>query len=121
MCIRDRVAPLGSVSVTLGRGLRRAGVAMDAQDCRHWLRRRLPGKATRHLLRPPFHEQPWEATSVQAGELGFIHTIRAATHDQSPPHAAYIPTSGGLFRDCSVHDFDILRFVTGQELSLIHI
>jgi hypothetical protein len=30
------------------------GVAMDAQDCRHWLRRRLPGKATRHLLRPPF-------------------------------------------------------------------
>jgi myo-inositol 2-dehydrogenase/D-chiro-inositol 1-dehydrogenase len=50
--------------------------------------------------------------AVQAGELGFIHTIRAATHDQSPPHAAYIPTSGGLFRDCSVHDFDILRFVT---------
>jgi myo-inositol 2-dehydrogenase/D-chiro-inositol 1-dehydrogenase len=39
--------------------------------------------------------------------------------DQAPPHAAYLPTSGGLFRDCSVHDFDILRFVTGQEVSRV--
>jgi myo-inositol 2-dehydrogenase / D-chiro-inositol 1-dehydrogenase len=57
--------------------------------------------------------------AVAAGELGFVHTIRAATMDQSPPHAAYLPTSGGLFRDCSVHDFDILRFVTGQEVSRV--
>ena len=56
------------------------------------------------------------ARAVQGGELGFVHTIRANTHDQSPPHASYIPTSGGLFRDCSVHDFDILRFVTGREV-----
>ena len=27
-----------------------------------------------------------------AGELGFVHTIRANTHDQAPPHASYIPT-----------------------------
>lgn len=54
--------------------------------------------------------------AVQSGELGFIHTIRANTHDQSPPHADYIPTSGGIFRDCNVHDFDILRFVTGREV-----
>ena len=58
--------------------------------------------------------------AVQGGELGFVHSIRAATHDQSPPHAAYIPTSGGLFRDCSVHDFDILRFVTGQEVKSVY-
>jgi myo-inositol 2-dehydrogenase / D-chiro-inositol 1-dehydrogenase len=54
--------------------------------------------------------------AVRAGELGFVHTIRANTHDQAPPHASYIPTSGGLFRDCSVHDFDIIRFVTGREV-----
>lgn len=54
--------------------------------------------------------------AVRGGELGFLHTIRANTHDQSPPPAAYIPTSGGLFRDCGVHDFDILRFVTGREV-----
>lgn len=56
------------------------------------------------------------ARAVQGGELGFLHTVRAVTGDQSPPHAAYIPTSGGLFRDCSVHDFDIIRFVTGREV-----
>lgn len=55
--------------------------------------------------------------AVRSGELGFLHTVRANTHDQSPPPATYIPTSGGLFRDCSVHDFDILRFVTGREVT----
>ncbi|PZG02190.1 Gfo/Idh/MocA family protein [Micromonospora deserti] len=57
---------------------------------------------------------------VQAGELGFIHTIRANTHDQSPPHESYIPASGGIFRDCNVHDFDILRFVTGREVATVY-
>ncbi len=57
--------------------------------------------------------------AVASGELGFVHTVRAATMDQAPPHAAYLPTSGGLFRDCSVHDFDILRFVTGREVSRV--
>jgi myo-inositol 2-dehydrogenase / D-chiro-inositol 1-dehydrogenase len=55
--------------------------------------------------------------AVRSGELGFVHTIRANTHDQSPPPADYLPNSGGLFRDCSVHDFDIIRFVTGREVA----
>ena len=42
--------------------------------------------------------------------------VRAVTADETPPPAAYIPTSGGLFRDCSIHDFDILRWVTGREV-----
>ncbi|GAA6526060.1 Gfo/Idh/MocA family oxidoreductase [Intrasporangium sp. DVR] len=58
--------------------------------------------------------------AVESGELGFIHTIRAATHDQSPPHVGYIPTSGGIFRDCNVHDFDAVRFVTGREVETVY-
>src|SRR4051794_5801516 len=58
--------------------------------------------------------------AVQSGELGFIHTVLAHTHDQSPPPAAYIPTSGGLFRDCSIHDFDVIRFVTGREVVSVY-
>ena len=58
--------------------------------------------------------------AVENGELGFIHTVRANTHDQSPPPAAYIRTSGGLFRDCSIHDFDVLRFVTGREVASVY-
>jgi myo-inositol 2-dehydrogenase/D-chiro-inositol 1-dehydrogenase len=56
------------------------------------------------------------AQAVSDGELGFVHSVRAGTHDQAPPHASYVPTSGGLFRDCSIHDFDIVRFVTGREV-----
>ncbi len=54
--------------------------------------------------------------AVRAGELGTVHLVRACTHDQQPPPAAYLPTSGGIFRDCNIHDFDILRFVTGREV-----
>ncbi|GIH03460.1 myo-inositol 2-dehydrogenase [Rhizocola hellebori] len=54
--------------------------------------------------------------AVRAGELGWLHTLRACTSDAAPPHASYVPTSGGIFRDCSVHDFDAIRFVTGREV-----
>lgn len=53
---------------------------------------------------------------VQSGELGFLHTVIATTMDAAPPHADYIPTSGGIFRDCAVHDFDIVRWTTGREI-----
>ena len=54
--------------------------------------------------------------AVQAGELGFVHTLRANTSDRRPPEPGYVPTSGGIFRDCSVHDCDVVRFVTGREV-----
>lgn len=58
--------------------------------------------------------------AVASGELGFVHTIRANTHDQAPPPAEFIPTSGGIFRDCGVHDFDAIRFVTGREIASVY-
>ncbi|MER7956232.1 Gfo/Idh/MocA family oxidoreductase [Streptomyces sp. NPDC096030] len=54
--------------------------------------------------------------AVRSGRLGRLHTVRAATSDPAPPPAAYLPLSGGLYRDCLVHDFDILRWVTGREV-----
>ena len=51
-----------------------------------------------------------------AGEIGWIHSLRAMTGDMFPPSVDFIATSGGLFRDCSVHDFDILRWLTGREI-----
>ena len=53
---------------------------------------------------------------VRAGTLGRVHTLRAQTCDPFPPPAGYIATSGGIFRDCSVHDFDAIRWVTGREV-----
>ncbi|POX50153.1 dehydrogenase [Streptomyces sp. Ru71] len=58
--------------------------------------------------------------AVQAGELGKLHTVRSTTLDPAPPPAAYVAASGGIFRDCSVHDFDIIRWVTGREVSEVY-
>ncbi|WP_256107419.1 Gfo/Idh/MocA family oxidoreductase [Streptomyces sp. ODS05-4] len=54
--------------------------------------------------------------AVRSGALGFLHTVRAVTADPAPPPAGYLPASGGLFRDCAVHDFDAVRWVTGREI-----
>ncbi|WP_280265917.1 Gfo/Idh/MocA family protein [Nocardia wallacei] len=59
--------------------------------------------------------------AVAAGELGWLHTLRATTLDPAPPPAEYIPRSGGLFRDCGVHDFDIIRWVTGREVTEVFV
>ena len=58
--------------------------------------------------------------AVDSGELGFVHSIRSTTHDQSPPAPDYLPSSGGIFRDCNIHDFDIIRFVTGGEVASVY-
>jgi myo-inositol 2-dehydrogenase/D-chiro-inositol 1-dehydrogenase len=50
-----------------------------------------------------------------AGELGRLTTVRSTTMDPEPPSREYIAGSGGIYRDCGVHDFDIVRWVTRQE------
>jgi myo-inositol 2-dehydrogenase/D-chiro-inositol 1-dehydrogenase len=54
--------------------------------------------------------------AVESGELGGLHTVRSTTLDPAPPPAAYLAGSGGIFRDCAVHDFDAVRWVTGREV-----
>ena len=57
---------------------------------------------------------------VESGELGTLYAVRLATHDPEPPHEAYIPASGGIFRDLAIHDFDIVRWLTGAEVEEVH-
>lgn len=57
---------------------------------------------------------------IETGELGTIYVIRLAGHDPAPPHEAYIPVSGGLFRDFSIHDFDVIRWLTGGEVEEVY-
>jgi myo-inositol 2-dehydrogenase / D-chiro-inositol 1-dehydrogenase len=52
--------------------------------------------------------------AVDSGTLGALHTVRSTTMDPAPPPMDYIAGSGGIFRDCAVHDFDILNWITGQ-------
>lgn len=52
--------------------------------------------------------------AYQAGELGFVHTVHSTTLDLAPPPASYVASSGGIFKDCSVHDFDAIGWITGR-------
>lgn len=54
--------------------------------------------------------------AVESGALGRVHTVRSTTLDPAPPPRAYLAGSGGLFRDCTVHDLDAVRWVTGREV-----
>ena len=51
--------------------------------------------------------------------LGVLYAIRIASHDHDPSPPEYIPTSGGIFRDLHVHDFDIVRWLTGREIDRV--
>ncbi|MDN5916532.1 MAG: Gfo/Idh/MocA family oxidoreductase [Pseudonocardia sp.] len=58
--------------------------------------------------------------AVASGELGWVHTVRSTTHDPTPPPRDYLARSGGIFRDCAVHDFDAVRWVTGREVVSVY-
>ena len=57
---------------------------------------------------------------IERGELGRVHTMHIATHDHEPPTEAYVAVSGGMFRDQLIHDFDMLRWVTGSEVATVY-
>jgi myo-inositol 2-dehydrogenase/D-chiro-inositol 1-dehydrogenase len=60
------------------------------------------------------------ARVVAEGSIGRLYLVRLIAHDANPPPEDYISTSGGLFRDSSIHDFDSLRFVTGVEVEEVY-
>ncbi|WP_218937320.1 Gfo/Idh/MocA family oxidoreductase [Actinomyces qiguomingii] len=53
---------------------------------------------------------------VRAGELGQVHRVHMLTCDQNPPPESFVAMSGGIWRDCLIHDIDALRWVTGREV-----
>jgi myo-inositol 2-dehydrogenase/D-chiro-inositol 1-dehydrogenase len=58
--------------------------------------------------------------AVAGGDLGQVRTVRSTTMDPAPPPRAYLAGSGGIYRDCAVHDFDAVRWVTGQEVTEVY-
>ena len=92
-----------------------AATADEAVQIRDWL----AGSDTPVQIGYPRRFDPAFVAARDAardGSLGRIHTVRSTTLDPSPPPATYLAVSGGIFRDCSVHDFDAVRWVTGREV-----
>jgi myo-inositol 2-dehydrogenase/D-chiro-inositol 1-dehydrogenase len=53
---------------------------------------------------------------IDAGALGRIEAIRDTMRDPAPAPRAYLETSGGLYRDMTIHNFDCVRWMMGQEV-----
>ncbi|MCE0721734.1 MULTISPECIES: inositol 2-dehydrogenase [Legionella] len=53
---------------------------------------------------------------VQAGEIGAVHLVKITSRDPVCPSKEYCATSGGLFMDMTIHDFDMARFLTQSEV-----
>ena len=53
--------------------------------------------------------------SKEQGEIGNLEMIIISSRDPSPASIEYHKTSGGLFRDCTIHDFDLARFFLGND------
>lgn len=52
---------------------------------------------------------------VRDGAIGRVELINITSRDPSPPPIGYIANSGGLFRDMMIHDFDMSRWLAGEE------
>lgn len=54
---------------------------------------------------------------LAGGEMGRLETLHIISHDPAPPPADYVRTSGGIFKDMVIHDFDMARWLLGEEVS----
>ncbi|MEC1265521.1 scyllo-inositol 2-dehydrogenase [Bacillus subtilis] len=56
---------------------------------------------------------------IDAGEIGKPIYYKGFTRDQGAPPAEFIKHSGGIFIDCSIHDYDIARYLLGAEITSV--
>jgi myo-inositol 2-dehydrogenase/D-chiro-inositol 1-dehydrogenase len=53
--------------------------------------------------------------ALDEGRVGRLELLSITSRDPGPPPAAYIEVSGGLYRDMMIHDFDLARWLLGEE------
>jgi myo-inositol 2-dehydrogenase / D-chiro-inositol 1-dehydrogenase len=58
--------------------------------------------------------------TIMAGDIGDVHLLKITSRDPAPPSLAYLKSSGGLFMDMSIHDFDMARFLMGSEVTEVY-
>lgn len=57
---------------------------------------------------------------LRRGDVGDIEIVTIISRDPAPPPAEYVKSSGGLFRDMMIHDFDMARFLMGEEFVVVN-
>ncbi|MDD2459041.1 MAG: inositol 2-dehydrogenase [Eubacteriales bacterium] len=55
--------------------------------------------------------------AVASGKLGAPHVVKVTSRDPGPPPMEYVKVSGGIFMDMMIHDFDMVRYLSGSEVT----
>ncbi|PHZ86688.1 inositol 2-dehydrogenase [Paremcibacter congregatus] len=58
--------------------------------------------------------------TIEDGQIGELEMLQITSHDPAPPPVSYINQSGGLFKDMTIHDFDMARWLLGEPVSEIY-
>lgn len=58
--------------------------------------------------------------AVQSGKIGDINIIKITSRDPEAPPVSYVKVSGGIFLDMTIHDFDMVRFLSGSEVEEVY-
>jgi myo-inositol 2-dehydrogenase/D-chiro-inositol 1-dehydrogenase len=57
---------------------------------------------------------------VESGQVGDPQIIKITSRDPGPPPLSYIKSSGGMFLDMTIHDFDMARYISGKEVREVY-
>ncbi|HSN54569.1 MAG TPA: inositol 2-dehydrogenase [Candidatus Sulfomarinibacteraceae bacterium] len=55
--------------------------------------------------------------AVVEGDVGTVQIVKITSRDPEAPPVSYVQSSGGIFLDMTIHDFDMVRFLTGGEVA----
>lgn len=57
--------------------------------------------------------------AVKAGKIGALNVLKICSRDPAAPPVSYIKVSGGIFLDMTIHDFDMVRYLSGDEVESV--
>src|SRR6185369_2399035 len=58
-------------------------------------------------------------SAIDAGEIGTVEMVTIVSRDPGAPPIEYVKRSGGIFRDMTIHDFDMARFLLGEDITSV--
>ena len=59
--------------------------------------------------------------AVESGTIGKVELVKVTSRDPAPPSAEYAARSGGIFMDMTIHDFDMVRYLSGEEVESVYV
>lgn len=58
--------------------------------------------------------------AITEGKIGNLHMLKITSRDPEAPPVSYIKVSGGIFLDMTIHDFDMVRYLSGSDVTEVY-